>query len=304
MEFHASEAEARRAGFRPCRRCRPNEPALAERRAAAVAKACRLIERAAETPSLDRLAAAAGMSRFHFHRVFRAITGVTPAAYAQARRAARARDALARRVPVTEAIYEAGFNSSGRFYASSPAMFGMTPRKFRAGAKGVSMHFTIAPCSLGLALVAATDAGVCAILLGDDPAELVRDLRARFPHADYAAGGPAFERTVAAVVRLVKSPSASFSLPLDIRGTVFQQRVWQALRTIRAGTTVSYTDVAERIGAPRSVRAVAGACAANPIAVVVPCHRVVRSDGGLSGYRWGVERKRALLAREATSRRS
>lgn len=299
--FHATCSAAERAGFRPCKRCRPNEPALAEQRAAVVAKACRLIERAEAMPSLDTLAAAAGMSRFHFHRVFRSLTGVTPKAYAAAHRTRRVRDELSRSSTVTEAIYAAGFNSNGRFYATSTGLLGMTPTSFRSGGAGASIHFAVGECSLGSVLVAATDKGVCAILLGDDPDALVRDLEDRFPKARLIGGDAAFERLVAKVVGFVEAPAIGLDLPLDVRGTAFQQRVWQALRDIPAGSTASYTEIARRIGAPKAVRGVAQACAANAIAVAIPCHRVVRNDGSLSGYRWGVKRKRALLEREAAT---
>ena len=299
VRFHVTSADAERAGFRPCRRCRPGEPAFAEQRAAAVAAACRLIERAEHPPNLDMLADAAGMSRFHFHRVFKSLTGVTPRGYVAAHRARRVREELARRSTVTEAIYGAGFNSSGRFYATASEVLGMTPTRFRSGGAGASMHFAVGECWLGSILVAATAKGVCAILLGDDPDALLRDLQDRFPKAQLVGGDRDFEELVASVVGLVEAPALGLDLPLDVRGTAFQQRVWQALRDIPAGSTASYTDIARRIGAPKAVRGVAGACAANPIAVAIPCHRVVRSDGALAGYRWGVERKRALLAREA-----
>jgi AraC family transcriptional regulator of adaptative response/methylated-DNA-[protein]-cysteine methyltransferase len=258
-----------------------------------------MIEEADSSPTLDALAKAAGMSRFHFHRVFRSVTGVTPNAYMTACRGARVRQELARRPTVTEAIYESGFNSSGRFYASVPGLLGMTPTRFRAGGSGASIRFAVGRCSLGSVLVAATDTGVCAILLGDDPDALERDLQRRFPNAQMVGGDDEFAGVVARVVGFIETPAAGLDLPLDVRGTAFQQRVWQELRTIPAGATASYTDIAKRIGAPKAARGVAQACAANPIAVAVPCHRVVRSDGGLSGYRWGVERKRALLDREA-----
>ena len=299
VTFHASPAAAEKAGFRPCKRCRPNGPGLAERQAAAVAKACRLIEQAEEMPSLAALAKAAGMSRFHFHRTFRAVTGVTPKAYADAHRAQRVRDALASSGSVTEAIYGAGFNSSGRFYAASADMLGMTPRDFRAGGAGAAIRFAVGKCSLGNILVAATDKGVCAISFGDDPDALVRDLQDRFPKARLIGGDAAFEKLVAKVVGFVEAPGKEdFDLPLDVRGTAFQQQVWKALRKIPAGTTATYTDIARRIGRPKAVRAVAAACAGNPVAVAIPCHRVVRLDGDVSGYRWGVARKRALLAKE------
>lgn len=300
VRFHASPEAAERAGFRPCKRCRPNEPALAAQRAAAVAKACRLIEAAEEMPSLDALAEAAGMSRFHFHRVFKTVTGITPKAYAAAHRAQRVRDELSRSDTVTEAIYGAGFNSNGRFYATSSDMLGMTPTSFRTGGNGASIRFAIGQCSLGSILVAATEKGICAISLGDDPETLLRDLQDRFPKARLIGGDAGFERMVAKVVGFVEAPAVGLDLPLDLRGTAFQQRVWQALRQIPAGATVSYGEIAGRIGAPKAVRAVAQACASNAIAVAIPCHRVVRNDGALSGYRWGVERKRALLEREAT----
>jgi len=301
VRFHPTTADAERAGFRPCKRCRPHAPALAEQRATAVAKACRLIETAEELPSLDALADAAGMSRFHFHRVFRAITGVTPKAYAAAHRTRRVRAELAEADTVTDAIYGAGFNSNGRFYATSSQVLGMTPTDFRAGGTGAVIRFAVGECSLGSILVATTERGVCAILLGDKPEPLVRDLQDRFPNATLIGGDKSFERLVAQVVGFVEAPALGLHLPLDVRGTAFQQRVWQALRAIPAGSTASYTEIAKRIGSPRSVRAVARACASNTIAVAIPCHRVVRTDRTLSGYRWGVARKRALLAREAVS---
>jgi AraC family transcriptional regulator of adaptative response/methylated-DNA-[protein]-cysteine methyltransferase len=298
VRFHPSIAAAEQAGFRACKRCRPNEPALAEQRASAVARACRLIERADALPGLDALADAAGMSRFHFHRVFKSVTGLTPKAYANAHRANRVRTELGRRPSVTDAIYEAGYNSNGPFYASAPAVLGMSPRRFRAGGAGASIRFAVGQCSLGAVLAAATEKGVCAILLGDDPATLVRDLEDRFPNAQLVGGDAEFEQIVAQTVGLVEAPGTGTTLPLEVRGTAFQQRVWQALRAIPAGSTATYADVARRIGAPKAVRGVAQACAANPVAVAIPCHRVVRTDGALAGYRWGIERKRVLLERE------
>src|SRR5438128_2854432 len=301
VRFYATCAEAEQAGFRPCKRCRPNEASLGERHAAAVAAACRAIENGEETPTLDNLARAAGMSRFYFHRVFKTLTGVTPKAYADAQRRGRVHDELARSATVTSAIYEAGFNSNGRFYESSSNLLGMTPTAFRAGGSGVSIRFAVGECSLGSILVAASPKGVCAILFGDDPDALVRDLQDRFPRAKLIGGDKDFERLVARVVAFVEAPAQHFDLPLDVRGTAFQQRVWQALRKIPRGSTASYREIAKRIGHPRAVRAVAQACASNAIAVAIPCHRVVRVDGSLSGYRWGVERKRALLDREAAA---
>ncbi len=299
VQFHSTREEAEHAGFRPCKRCRPNEPALAELRAAAVAKACRLIETAEDVPDLDALADTAGMSRFHFHRVFKSIAGVTPKGYAAAHRAQRTRDQLFRSGTVTAAIYGAGFNSNARFYAQSSELLGMKPTDFRAGGSGASIRFAVGECSLGSILVGATEKGVCAILLGDDPNALVRDLQDRFPKAQLSGADAQFEGWVAKVVGFVEAPAIGLDLPLDVRGTAFQHRVWQALREIPAGSTASYMQLAQRIGSPQAVRAVAHACALNSIAVAIPCHRVVRSDGALSGYRWGVERKRALLHREA-----
>jgi len=301
VAFHATNAEAEAAGFRPCKRCRPTEPALAERRAAAAALACRLIDEAETPPALDDLARAAGLSPHHFHRVFKEAVGVTPRAYAAQRRAERVRQGLSRAGSVTEAIYEAGFNSGGRFYETSGEVLGMTPTAFRAGGKGAAIRFAVGECSLGSVLVATSQRGVCAILLGDDPDALVRDLQDRFDRAELIGGDRDFEALVAKVVGLVENPGQGLDLPLDVRGTAFQHRVWRALREIPPGSRESYADVARRIGAPAAVRAVAGACAANALAVAIPCHRVVRQDGALSGYRWGVERKEALLAREAAA---
>jgi len=297
--FHPTAAAAARAGYRPCKRCRPDEAPLAERRAAAIARACRLIERANLLPSLDTLAKAAGLSRFYFHRVFRAVTGVTPKAYAAAHRAKLLREGLRRAGTVTTAIYDAGFNSSGRFYEASSELLGMTAKQFRAGGAGTTIRFAIGECSLGSILVAATEKGVCAIEFGDDPEALARALQDRFPTARLIGGDKDFERTVAKVVGFVEAPAEGLDLPLDIRGTTFQQRVWKALRGIPAGSTASYAEIAKRIGRPKAVRAVAQACASNALAVAIPCHRVVRTDGSPSGYRWGVERKRALLELEA-----
>jgi AraC family transcriptional regulator of adaptative response/methylated-DNA-[protein]-cysteine methyltransferase len=301
VRFHESCAAAEQAGFRPCKRCRPNEQAPAERQVAAIARACRMIEQAEDMPSLDALANAAGLSRFHFHRLFKAATGVTPKAYGAAHRSERLRDELGRRGTVTEAFYGAGFNSSGRFYEAASDLLGMTPSAFRTGGGGAVIRFAVGECSLGAILVAATDKGVCAIQLGDDPDQLVRALQDRFPKARLIGGDAQFEELIAKVVGFVERPAQGFDLPLDIRGSAFQQRVWRALRDIRPGSTATYSEIAKRIGRPKAVRAVAQACAANAIAVAIPCHRVVRTDGSLSGYRWGVERKRALLQREAAT---
>jgi AraC family transcriptional regulator of adaptative response/methylated-DNA-[protein]-cysteine methyltransferase len=297
--FHDSAAAAERAGFRPCKRCKPDRPSLPEQHAAMVTEACRQIEQAETAPTLEQLTQPSGLSPFHFHRIFKAVTGVTPKQYATAHRAGRVRDELGRGGTVTEAIFDAGYNASSRFYATSNQVLGMTPSSYRAGGADNDIHFAIGECSLGAILVAQSGRGVCAILLGDDPDALVRELQDRFPRANLIGADPAYEQRVATVIGFVEAPAIGLDLPLDVRGTAFQQRVWQALREIPAGATVSYSEIARRVGSPRAVRAVAGACAANMLAVAIPCHRVVRNDGGLSGYRWGVERKRALLDREA-----
>jgi len=299
VRFHATCADAEKAGFRPCKRCKPDQAPLLAQRAAKVAGICRLIEDADAVPGLEELANRAGMSTYHFHRVFKAATGLTPKAYAAAHRARRVRSELDRSGTVTEAIFDAGYDSTGRFYEKSRGILGMTPSNYRKGGANTEIRFAIGECSLGSILVATSERGVCAITLGDDPGALARELQDRFPRADLMGGDEEFEQLVARVVGFVEAPRVGLDLPLDVRGTAFQQRVWQALRKIPAGSTVSYADIAERIGSPKSVRAVAQACAANTLAVAIPCHRVVRNDGVLSGYRWGVERKRALLEREA-----
>jgi AraC family transcriptional regulator of adaptative response/methylated-DNA-[protein]-cysteine methyltransferase len=299
VRFHRTREDAERAGFRPCKRCKPGQPTLLEQHAAKVTEACRLIESAPTMPSLETLAAGAGVSTFYFHRMFKAITGLTPKGYASAHRGERVRRELGRSRTVTAAIYQSGYNSNGRFYGESAEMLGMTPTDYRAGGANAEIRFAVGECSLGSILVASSERGVCAIMLGDDPDALARELQDRFPRAALIGADARFEQLVAKVVGLVEAPGLGLDLPLDVRGTAFQQRVWQALREIPAGSTVSYSELARRIGAPRSVRAVAQACAANALAVAIPCHRVVRNDGALSGYRWGVERKRALLLREA-----
>ncbi len=301
VRFFTSCAQAERAGFRACKRCRPNQSSLVHHHSDAVAQACRILEKAEEPPSLAELADTVGMSPHHFHRVFKAIAGVTPKDYAQEQRARRVRDKLSEGATVTEAMHSAGFASNGRFYASASKELGMTPSAFRAGGQGVSIRFSVGECSLGSILVAATDKGVCAIFLGDDPDELARELQRRFPKAKIEGGDSSFDSWVAQVVALVENPARGLDLPLDIRGTAFQMRIWEALRQIPLGSTASYAEIAARIGMPQAARAVAGACAANPIAVAIPCHRVVRTDESLSGYRWGVQRKAELLKRERQS---
>jgi len=302
VAFHPSTQAAEAAGFRACQRCRPDQPPLSQQHAQTVAALCRFIESAEAVTTLEALSERAGLSPHHLHRVFKAVTGLTPKAYAAAHRARRLRGELDRSDnTVTEAIYDAGYNANSRFYEESGRVLGMTPSAWRAGGADTEIRFAIGQCSLGAILVARSARGVCAIALGDDPEQLARDLQDRFPQARLIGGDDDFERLVAQVVGLIEAPQRGLDLPLDVRGTAFQQRVWQALQDIAPGRTASYSEIAERIGAPASVRAVAQACGANPIAVAIPCHRVVRRDGALSGYRWGVERKRALLQRESAA---
>jgi AraC family transcriptional regulator of adaptative response/methylated-DNA-[protein]-cysteine methyltransferase len=301
VQLHDTLKTAKATGFRPCKRCNPDGPSVGVENATIVAKACRLIEQAEEEPSLADLATAVERSSGYFHRLFKSVTGVTPKDYANAHRAARVREGLGKGSSVTEAIYDAGFNSSGRFYEKSNDMLGMTPTRYRAGGADEEIRFAVGESSLGAILVASSRKGVASILIGDDPDELVRDLQDRFPKARLIGGDKDYELLVAGVVGFVEAPGLGLDLPLDVRGTAFQQRVWHALQEIPVGQTVSYVGIARRIGAPKAVRAVAGACAANNIAVAIPCHRVVRNDGALSGYAWGVERKRVLIDRETVS---
>jgi AraC family transcriptional regulator of adaptative response/methylated-DNA-[protein]-cysteine methyltransferase len=300
VTFYDTRAAAERAGFRPCKKCRPDAPPRAEREAALIAEACRTIESAEEMPRLSALAAQAGVSPYHFHRMFKRVTGVTPKSYAAAHRHQLVQDALRQSPEVTAAIYAAGFNSSSRFYESAPEMLGMKPSTYRDGGRGEAIQYSVRPCSLGLVLVASTERGVCAILLGDSADQLLADLAARFPNAVLSDLVSGFADWVDKVVRLVDDPAepGGLGLPLDIRGTVFQRRVWESLRAIPSGITATYSEIAQRLGNPRAARAVAASCAANPLAVAVPCHRVVGRNGSLAGYRWGVERKRRLLEKE------
>jgi AraC family transcriptional regulator of adaptative response/methylated-DNA-[protein]-cysteine methyltransferase len=298
VSLHDTLAGARATGARPCRRCSPDAPSAGANHAARVERACRAIETAEHCLGLAELADVAGLSKSHFHRMFKGITGLTPKGYAIAHRAGRVRESLRAGESVTAAIHDAGFGSDSRFYEASTALLGMTPTSYRGGGVRERLCFAVGQCALGAILVASSEKGVAAILLGDDPDALVRDLQDRFPRATLVGGDAAYEARIAGVIGFVEAPATGLDLPLDVRGTAFQQRVWQALRGVPAGETVSYAEIARRIGAPAATRAVAGACAANPIAVAIPCHRVVRNDGSLSGYRWGVARKRQLLAVE------
>lgn len=298
VRFFESNAQAERAGFRPCKRCQPDAAPLAGRHAAAIAQACRLLQVAEDKPDYAAIARAAGLSRHHFHRLFKDITGMTPGAYLRAQREALAVKALGSGASVTQAIYEAGYSSSSRFYETLGPVLGLKPGAYRRKGAGETIRFAVGECSLGSILVAATAKGVCSIQFGDDPQALAGALQSIFPQAELIGGDHAFERLVAEVVGFVENPACGLELPLDVRGTVFQHKVWQALRAIPPGATATYAQVAATIGAPKAARAVASACAGNKLAVAIPCHRVVRTGGALAGYRWGVARKAALLLKE------
>lgn len=294
--FYESCTQAEADGFRSCMRCRPNQQSPQEQTASLISKACREIETAEEEPRLDDLADQSGLSAFHFQRTFKSVMGVTPKAYARAHRMKRFQEIVgSNKGSITTAIYDAGYTSSSRFYETATQALGMTPKLVRKGGEGVKILFAIGECTLGSVLVASSAKGVCAMLLGDTPEMVLEDLQGRFPKADLIGNDADYEMLIALVILFVDDPKYAFNLPLDIQGTAFQQRVWEALRNIPVGTTASYSEIAEMIGAPKSFRAVAQACGANNIAVAIPCHRVVRSDGGLSGYRWGVDRKSAIL---------
>jgi AraC family transcriptional regulator of adaptative response/methylated-DNA-[protein]-cysteine methyltransferase len=299
VQYHLTCEDAEKAGFRACKRCKPDQMGFAAENSLKISKVCRLIERSEQVLTLKHLAKQAEMSPFHFHRTFKSITGLTPTAYAKAHRNQRVRASLERSTTVTDAIYDAGFNSSGRFYETTNQVLGMTPTKFREGGSDTDIFFAIGKASLGSILVAQSNKGVCSILIGEDPEALIRDLQDQFPKANLIGDEAGYQELVAKVVGLIEQPGTSLDLPLDIRGTAFQQRVWNALQQIPPGTTATYTEIAKKIGMPKAVRAVAQACGANALAVAIPCHRVIKNDGSLSGYRWGVDRKRALLEREA-----
>ncbi|MEC5344312.1 bifunctional DNA-binding transcriptional regulator/O6-methylguanine-DNA methyltransferase Ada [Brenneria populi] len=297
--FFATADEAQAAGFRPCKRCRQGRISREEQHTRQIARACRIIEQADKAPELKALAQNVGLSPFYFHRLFKTLTGVTPKQYADAQRQRQLRDQLMKNGQITAVMLDAGYRSTGRCYAESAARLGMTPKTFRRKGQGMTIRFAVGVCSVGDILVAESERGICAILLGDDPQQLVNELQEMFANARLLGGDAAFEQRMAQVVGFVEAPKIGLALPLDIRGTLFQQRVWQALRDIPVGETASYGAIAAGIGLPAASRAVAGACAANRLAVAIPCHRVVRQDGSPSGYRWGVERKKALLAKEA-----
>lgn len=302
IEFFDNEQQALDKGYRPGKRSNKQAPQLEQFYQQKIAQACRYIEQNNGNAKLDEIAAFVGISRYHFHRLFKNLIGLTPKAYAIAYRHGKLQRQLQQQPSITDAIYDAGFSSNSRFYETSTERLGMTPTAWKAGGDGSRIYFALAACSLGDVLVAQSEVGVCAILLGDDPERLLQDLQDKFPQAELIGGDHQFEHVVAQVIGFIEAPEIGLKLPLDIRGTAFQQRVWQALRSIPVGTTVSYSDIAKQIGDPKAVRAVAGACAANMLAVAIPCHRVVRNDGSLSGYRWGIARKRSLLDKESINK--
>jgi AraC family transcriptional regulator of adaptative response/methylated-DNA-[protein]-cysteine methyltransferase len=298
VAFYATNEAAEAAGFRPCKRCRPNEGSSAERHIAAVERACALIRSRDTLPNLEELASAAGISRYHFHRVFKQITGATPRDWGKAHRLGRFADRLDAGENVAEAVYGAGFGASSRAYEAAPSGLGMTPAARRHGGRGETIRFTTVKTALGWALIAATERGICMTALGDDKAPLEADLRRRFPAALIWPADAKLAGWAERIVRFITAPGEQPDLPLDIRGTAFQARVWRALQKVPPGKTATYTEIAQALGQPKAVRAVAAACAANKLALLVPCHRIVRQDGDLAGYRWGIERKRALLTAE------
>ena len=287
VRFFDTTLDAERSGFRSCKRCDPKGPGRFEKNTKAVAAVCRAINQADQLASLDELAASVNISPSYFHRIFKRATGLTPKAYAIANRSDRVQKALFKRHTVTEAIYEAGFNSNGRFYADCSKTLGMKPKQYKRGGAGATIRFAIAESSLGPILVALSEKGICAILMGDDPDLLVKSLQDRFPKAHLVGGDKNYERVIAKVLGFIEAPKIGLDLPLDVRGTAFQRRVWKALMEIPIGKTATYSQIAERVRHPRAARAVAQACAANSLAVAIPCHRVLRTDGSLSGLPLG-----------------
>ena len=299
MIIFGSGFTAERSGYRPCMRCKPNFSINFDKNLAVVEKICRLIESADEYPSLSEMAKESRLSQSHFHRVFKYYTGITPKAYVSVCRAKRMRQNLTSYQSVTEAFFDSGYNANSRFYAESSNQIGMKPSQYQRQGTGTTMRFAIGQCTLGAILVATTERGVCAVELGDDPNELVEDFQDRFSSAQIVGADAEFEKIIAHVIGLIENPRKNFALPLDIQGTIFQQKVWEELRKIPVGSTKTYSEIARILGTPSAVRAVAGACAKNKLAIVIPCHRVIKKDGALSGYRWGVERKAQLLECES-----
>lgn len=298
IAFYDDAQAARRAGYRACLRCRPEDLSRDEHEARLVAQVCRALEASDELPTLASLAEIVGIGTAQLQRVFRRVTGLTPHAYAQEMRGQRVRSELAAGSAVTAAFHRAGYGSSGRFYEQADAVLGMTPTSRRQQGAGLDIEVAVGTSSLGHVLVAWTTRGICAVALGDDGQALRTALAKDFARARIREADSDGAAILADVLRLVEQPGSSPQLPLDLQGTLLQMQVWQALRKVPPGSTITYTELAKRVGRPDAVRAVASACARNRVALLVPCHRVVRGDGSLAGYHWGVERKRALLARE------
>lgn len=299
VRFFDTWQAAEEAGFRPCKRCNPRASLAPNPAVEAVARACKMIEEAEQTPSLNQLAAAVGLSPYHFHRLFKKTMGVTPKQYAMEHRLNRVRRNLQHHTTVTEAVYQAGYESGSRFYETAATSLGMKPSEYQQGGKGVSIRYAIVQSYLGWVLIAATERGICKIDFGDAPETLLARLKTSFPAATLQDNDPSFAAVVAQILAFLEAPEQGLALPLDVQGTAFQRRVWTALQKIQPGSTASYAEIARQIGRPNAARAVARACAANNIAVAIPCHRVVRSNGELGGYRWGVERKQVILERES-----
>lgn len=298
--FFAAPAEAEAAGYRPCRRCQPARAIPAEPNLALIEAVCTyLAEPHERTPSLTELAERFGFSPSHLQRTFKRLVGVSPRQYAAEQRLARFKEELKDGPSVSDAVYNAGFQSSSIAYSEASDQLGMTPGQYRQGGAAARIVYTVAPCGLGQLLLAATERGICAVRLGDAEDELVQTLAAELPAADLRRAGAELSDWLTVLLAYLDGQQAHLDLPLDVRATAFQRRVWEALRTIPYGSTRSYSQVAAAIGQPTAVRAVAHACATNPAALVIPCHRVLRADGDLGGYRWGLARKQALLAQEA-----
>jgi AraC family transcriptional regulator of adaptative response/methylated-DNA-[protein]-cysteine methyltransferase len=295
VRFFVNSENAERAGFRPCKRCRPNETRPQDE---LVKRACEIIETAESAVSLNELGAQLGVSAAHLQRAFKRVLGLSPRAYAAARRVAECKTEMRNGRSVTDALYEAGYGSSSRLYEKAKDNFGMTPAAYRRGGLGMTITYTVAPCALGQVLVAATKRGVCAVTLGDAAETLTENLRGEFPRAAISEATDGLGHWLDAVLRHLEDKQQSLELPLDVQATAFQARVWAELRRIPYGATATYSEIAARLGQPAATRAVARACATNPAALVTPCHRVIGANGALSGYRWGLERKRALLDKE------
>lgn len=300
VTFFDDTAAAERAGFRACKRCKPKQIEEGDEKQDMVVRACRFIDEVEFSPKLDDIAAHVGVSRFHFHRVFKEIMGITPKAYSANKRRQKVKKGLQQTKRITDAIFDAGYENNSRFYENSAAFLGMTPKEFKAGGRGKNVIYTITTCPLGLMLLAATEQGICSIEFGDEKQVLEQKLKQNFPHAHLANKNPEFDNWVKQALKLIGNKQGQESiLPLDIQGTAFQQKVWKTLLSIPFGVRVSYQQVAQQMTMPKATRAVANAIAKNPVAVAIPCHRVVRGDGALSGYRWGSERKSKLLAMES-----